>query len=319
MRKEAPLLIYPKLPNVSVNFLLDEGGLGDNIARMPAIRYIKNHHPHAQPIVWVPDYFCDFARNILPDIEFRKFSDSLKYDETLPTRSTGAKWFTNLKTRMDVHAFALLANEIPEEPEHYNYPQVDLKRISIGRFNLPEKFVVITTAFTASVREFYPQYVNEVVSYCLDKGYKIIFLGKKETLTGSGPNITGNLREEIDYSKGLNLIDRTTLLDAAKIMSKAKCVLGVDNGLLHVAACTDVAIIGGYTTVDPKHRLPFRHNESGWNYQVVVPPDSEPEKFWQSRVDFEFEHDFRFSYFQNDDLVKSLQTSLWIEKLEKIL
>lgn len=312
---------YPKFPDVKVNFLLDIGGLGDNIARMPAIRYIKDRHPHVTPIVWVADYFLPVAKNMMLDIDFRAFSTGAKdYDETLPTRTTGLKSFTNLKTRMDIHAFCLLANEIPSDSKHYNYLPINLNPIAINKFNLPKKYVTITTGFTAEIREFYAPYVNTLAKYIISKGYKVMFLGQKNTHTGVNKNnIIGSFSEAIDYSVGIDLIDKTSLLEAAKIMAKSKVVLGVDNGLLNLAACTDVPIIAGFTSVDPEHRMPYRNDIKGWNFFPVVPTDSEPDKFCQSRWDFCFEHDFRFSLYNNDSLIKSLKPDLWIEKLKEIL
>lgn len=301
-----------------MNFLLNEGGLGDQIARMPAISYVHRNHKHVVPIVWIPDYFIPVAQNMLPNIEFKPFSQNKEYDEKNPSRSTGARWFTNLKTHMVDHAFALLANEIPSI-EHKNYLPINMNPIVINKFNLPKKFVVMTCGFTAPIREFLPSYVNQVNDYCISKGYKVVFLGKNETSDGHNHIIKGTFKEEIDFSKGLNLIDKTSLLEAAKIMSKAKCIIGLDNGLCHLAACSDVPIVCGYTSVDPIHRMPVRNNIMGWNWYNVIPPDSEPEKFFQSRIDFQFQHDFRFSYYNNDNLIKSVTPNLYINELDKIL
>jgi ADP-heptose:LPS heptosyltransferase len=108
-------------------------------------------------------------------------------------------------------------------------------------------------------------------------------------------------------------------LQTGKIIAGAKTIVGVDNGLLHVAGCTNIPIVGGYTSVDPEHRMPYRNNIMGWNYYPVVPPESEPEKFFQSRYDFIMEHDYRKSYLGNDSLIKSLTPELYINELEKIL
>ena len=58
-------------------------------------------------------------------------------------------------------------------------------------------------------------------------------------------------------------------------MDSAIAVVGADTGLIHLAACTDVPIICGYTTVDPDLRMPYRHNELGWNLTPITPPKSD--------------------------------------------
>lgn len=310
---------YPDFQKEKINILFDEGGLGDNIARLPAVKYIYERHPHLLPIVWVADYFYPLAKNMLPKVRFEKFSENRKYNDNLPGRSTGAKWFTNLKTHMTVHAFCLIANEIPSA-EHLNYVKVNLKPIGIDRFDLPKDYVVMTTGFTAAIREFLPEYINQITEYIISKGYKVVFLGQKQTHAGlKGQEIIGNFKEEIDYTKGINLIDQTSLLEAAKIISQAKTIVGLDNGLLHLAACTDIPIVAGFTSVMPEHRAPYRNNVMGWEFYSVVPPENEPERFCQSIWDFNFKHDFRFSYYKNDSLIRSLRPELYIEQLEKIL
>lgn len=286
---------------------------------MPAIKFISETHKHVIPIVWVADYFYPIAKNMLPSIDFRKFSDHANYDETLPGRTTGWEAFTNLKMHMVDHAFCVLANQIPAI-EYRNYLPINTNPIAINKFNLPSKYVVICTGFTAPIREFLPEYINTVSDYVISKGYKVVFLGQKQTDAGlKGHEIIGNFKDEIDFTKGMNFVDKTSLLEATKIISKAKCIVGLDNGLCHLAACTEVPIVCGFTSVDPLHRAPYRHNELGWQFYPVVPPDSEPEKFCQSRWDFCFEHDFRNSYYKNDSLIKSVTPDLYIERLEGIL
>jgi len=48
-------------------------------------------------------------------------------------------------------------------------------------------------------------------------------------------------------------------------------IIGLDNGLIHLAGMTDVPIVAGYTTVDPYYRVPYRHGVKGWNCYVVEP------------------------------------------------
>lgn len=311
---------YPKFPIEKVNFLLNLGGLGDNIARMPVINYIHNRHPHVKSIVWVADYFLPLSKNMLPEIIFKPFSDNKNYNEKLPSRMSGWEGCTNLKTHMVDHAFFVLANEIPPI-EHRNYCQLKLDDINIKRFNLPQKYVVMTTGFTAPIREFLPEYINRITDYIVLKGYQVVFLGSKHTSAGvKGHEIIGNFKEDIDFSKGINLVDKTTLLEAARIIRDAKTIVGLDNGLLHLAACTgDIPIVAGFTSVMPEHRAPYRHNQLGYNFFPVVPPETEPERYCQSIWDFTFNHDFRHSYYKNDSLIKSLKPELYIEQLERIL
>lgn len=313
------MIHYPEFQKEKINFVFGLGGLGDNISRLPVIRYIADRHPHVIPMVWVPDYFYPIAKNALPDIRFDKFSTNGKFNESLPGRTTANPTFTNLKTHMTLHAFCCLANEVPSI-EHHNYLKLDFKAIGINRFYLPEKYVVMTCCYTAPIREFLPEYINTISDYVISKGYSVVFLGQKLTDAGiKGHEIIGNLKQDIDFSKGINLIDQTSLLEASKIMSQAKAVVGLDNGLLHLAAMSDVSIVAGFTSVDPDHRAPVRNNIKGYNYYPVVPPLDVKERFCQSIWDFQFTHDFKYSYYKTDELIKSVTPELYIQQLEKIL
>jgi ADP-heptose:LPS heptosyltransferase len=288
---------------------------------MPVIKYLIDQFPYVTYHLWVPDFFVDFAKNLLPYANIKGYSKAKEdYNNDFQGRcftKNGA--YTNLRSHMTKQSFHVLANEEPKN-EHLNYLQLNLDKINIKHIKLPEKYVVICTGYTAPIREFPAKYINELTDYIIKKGYTPVFLGKKQSSLGYEDRILeGNFNQEIDYSKGINLIDKTTLLQTGKIIAGAKTIVGVDNGLLHVAGCTNIPIVGGYTSVDPEHRMPYRNNIMGWNYYPVVPPESEPEKFFQSRYDFIMEHDYRKSYLGNDSLIKSLTPELYINELEKIL
>lgn len=307
-------------PKEELNILLDDGGLGDCIARLPAVKYVMENHPHMQIRLWVPDYFLDFAKRSLPDkVITRGFSEAAKkYNEHLPARAFRVHIHTNLSTHMTDHAFNIICNK-SVEPKDKNYIKIDTSDVNVTKFKLPEKFVVITTGFTAEVREMRPDIVNTLVSYIKSKGYEIVFLGKEETSNGYLHTIKGTFKSDINFAEGTNLINKTNLVESHAVISKAKTVVGLDNGLLHVASCTDIPIVGGFTTVEPKYRMAYRNDVLGYNYYPVVPPESLNCRFCQSNWTFTYEHDFKTCYYKDYECTKQLSASRYIEQLEKIL
>lgn len=270
--------------------------------------------------MWVPDYLVDFARHLLPNTIIRNFTDAKKkFDGSKPTIHTRWDGRTSpMKTHLLDYAFHVLCDKhVPFSDK--NYLQITPNLINIGKFNVPKKFVVITTGFTAPNREFLPEHINAVTDYVKSKNYGIVFLGKKETATGSKHTIKGNFSTEIDLSKGLDLIDKTSLLEAAKIMHESAGVIGLDNGLLHIAGCTQTPIIGGFTNVNPDVRMPVRNDVLGWNYYTVVPPKSLACRFCQSNLNFIYDFDFKNCYYKDYACLKQLSANLYIEQLEKIL
>ncbi len=303
----------------TVNIVLMDGGLGDHIASLTVINYISHKYPWITQLVWAPDFLVAFAKNVLPQVEtIRGFSEMRGvYEPSKASKTT--KWdgmVSPMKTHLVDYAFLKLCDENPEIV-HKNYLRVSLNDIDIPE--LPSKYIVLTTGYTAKVREFPAKAVNEIVVYAKSKGYETVFLGQKQTKTGVAHVIKGEFNKDIDYSAGINLIDKTTLLQATNIMSNSVAVLGVDNGLLHVAGCTEVPIIAGYTTVSPNIRMPIRHSVLGWNCAPVVPDESLSCSFCQEKTNFLFGHDYKNCMYKDNLCTTQMTSAKFITHLEKIL
>lgn len=304
----------------TINIVLMNGGLGDHIASLTVVDYIVKQYSWIKISLWAPDFLVDFAKNVLPEVvNTRGFSDMKgRYEPTRPTKTTQWDGHTSpMKIHLVDYAFLKLCDENPSI-EHKNYLQVDLSNIVVKK-DLPEKYIVITTGYTAKVREFPAKSINEIVKYAKSKGYESVFLGQTQTKTGTDYVIKGNFDENINFNAGINLIDQTTLLEAAGIMSDAKAVLGVDNGLLHVAGCTNTHIIAGYTTVSPWIRLPIRNNVLGSNCSLIVPGVDLSCRFCQEKTNFLYGHDYKNCMYKDYECVSLMAAANFIAPLELIL
>lgn len=247
------------------------------------------------------------------------------YQDDLPARSPYAHKVSNLSMHITHHAFLTIAGR-EVAPSEMAYLQLD--PIDVSSFNLPEKYVVVTTGFTSSTRAWNAKSVKDTTDYIVSKGYTPVYLGK--SLTESF--ITKTKQEVIkgnfvgDYSNGINLIDRTNLFEAHAIMANAACVVGLDNGLLHLAAMSDVPIVYGFTTVLPEHRLPYRINEYGFskmghNCHVVMPTKEELRCIGcQSNMTFmDSSHSFTKCAYGDYACLDLISSDKWIAKLENLL
>jgi ADP-heptose:LPS heptosyltransferase len=306
---------------------LSKGGLGDTVARLPAIRFILDNYRHVTRVrVFLQDYAVELATHLLNDgrVEVYGYAQARelleKYPNT-PAMMTDAEHHTTLRTHLTDHAFHTLADEIPGEWDK-NYLQIRADEIDVSEFHLREPYIVITTGFTAPVREMLPAYVNELASWHNMLGKNVVFLGKKQSefWKGEQPPTEANFRDEIDFSTGLDLRDGTTLLQAAKIMGEAEAVVGLDNGLLHLAATTEVPIVAGYTTVRPKDRLPYRMGQLGWNVKTVTLTKEELGcTFCQSQKNFVYNSDFRRCPYGDYKCVEMLTPDRYKEALMEVL
>ena len=326
-----------KISPTPCNYNGNAGGLGDNICILPAMKYIQNNYKHVDPYLYLPDYILEIAKNVLPGMTIRPFSRGhATWNPNWPARVMTATPGnpTSMATSLVDHAFQRLADKMPTIEES-NYLQINFKRanVSLAKFNLPKDYVVLTTGYTAAVREWPAQHINDVSSYLLSKNVTPVFLGNKQTSigvakleNGQSADIVGRFNEAIDFSKGINLVEKTSLMEAAAIIARSRALLGVDNGLTHLAAmCGDIPIVIGYTTVKPEHRLPIRHSQLGYNCYTVTPDETLKCRFCQSNWEFVFNHDFRNCYYKEQKLdteiqcTKAMSADKFIKHLESIL
>lgn len=303
----------------TMNIVLMDGGLGDHIASLVAVDYISKRYPWVKILLWAPDFLLDFANNVLSTkIDIKGFSQMRgNYHPAKASKTT--KW-DGMTSPMKIHlvdyAFLKLCDELPYMSDK-NYLQLDWANDYTAK--IFEKYVVITTGYTAKVREFPAKSVNEIAKYLNLKGYIPVFLGQKQTKTGANHVIKGHFDEQIDFTVGMDLIDKTNLMQAAVIMANANAVIGVDNGLLHVAGCTQVPIVAGFTTVSPNARLPIRHNQIGWNCYPVVPDSTLNCSFCQEKTNFLFGHDYTKCMYKDYLCTSQMTSDKFITELEKIL
>lgn len=298
----------------------NDGGCGDHIARMTAVKYLRDTYNFLDIHLFCPDYFVPLAENLVTGITVHPFSRlSLDWDTKCPFKQTRNPAHDTLATHLVDNAFSLLVNQ-QVSIEHKNYCQLDTSKIDVSKFTLPENYVVVSTGFTAAVREMIPETVNSITSYLNSKGVTPVFLGSRQTEVGIfGSKITGSFKDEIDYGSGIDLIDQTTLLESGKIISQSKAIIGVDNGLCHLAGTTSVPIVVGFTTVRPEHRVPYRKNSLGFLCFSVTPSESLACRFCQSNWRFTNNHDFKSCFYDDYICTKELTADKYIYFLEKIL
>lgn len=313
-----------QLPSQRINVAMNTGGLGDRLAQMPAVLYCLRENPHVTMDLWCPDYFVDLARHFLRCYEDRvdviaTDRANLLLDQTLPSVAFRNQYCTSLRMHLVDNAFVIM-NGVDVEPKHKNYPKLRLDEIDTVKFNLePNTYVCLTPAFTSTTRQLPSNTYNEIATWIRARGLEVVWLGAQQAAIHGGQAPKSKHPDDIDYSVGIDLRDRTTLLEAGKLLALASCVLGLDSGLQHLAACSDVNIIVAYSMVAPEIRLPYRHGTLGWNCYVVEPEESLACRYCQSSFHFLYQHDFRACYTGTLDCVKQLTSTKFITQLEKAL
>jgi ADP-heptose:LPS heptosyltransferase len=303
----------------TINCLLADGGLGDLICAFVPIDYLLKNCPWLNVLIWCPDYMVDFAKNILPKGAIvRGYTDAKKkYDNTKAGVTT--KWVGNhtpMRTHAVDYSFHVLCDYHPK-PHERNYLKVT--PIDVSKFNLPKEYVVLQSAATEKVKAMPGPTFNAIKEYILNKGISVVLLGKTENNTGV-KGITNNasvLTGVDDIHGAINLTNKTNLLESASIIAGAKCFVGMDGGLTHLAGFTDVPIIAGYTFADPSHLMPIRNDILGYNVYPVLPDASLACKFCQTKRVMYYDHDFRECFYKDYACVQQMTPEKFINMLKR--
>lgn len=317
-------------PVREVNFHFKSGGLGDQICRLPAIKYAIENNKNLIAHLWVPDYFKELAMNsLLHELSYEDGQRIRFYSESefslehpcraLPAQITDERYtITSLMSHLvDLANRTLLDQDL--DFKYKNYLKVSYKNV-LDRFALPiRRYAVICTGFTAPTRELLPETINAIKQHVINRGLIPVFLGASRPDTGAIP---GRFSSDINFIGSQNLIDKTPdLIETAAILGRARVVIGLDNGLLHLAAMTrdTLPIVAGYTSVDPEFRVPIRGGQLGYNVYTVIPDETLECRGCQSKMSFIYKHDFRYCYYDDYACLSQLSVPKWIKQINNAL
>ena len=315
---------------MSMNFIFLNGGMGDYICWMTAIRWLAECATWINGTLVCPNYFIELAEYWLKPYKNWKFKtynelkDLDKPDDT-PFRgpvvlqqeslnATGAHLLTC--------GWVYFTNKEGPPPGWENYSHIvksDLDKVKLP-FELPEKFAVITTGVTTNTRKSNSAQWNYIIEYIHSKGLTPVFLGKRVVTTGNARNIHTKWDEGFKFDLGLDLRDKTTLMQAAAVISRAKLIVGHDNGLLHLAGCTETPIVFGYSLASPEHRRPKR--PAGKIYDVTLTDQELACNHCQSKTNFVIGYNFRECYYGDNLCMKMLfenEAIRWKRQIDRAL
>jgi len=293
------------------------GGIGDQVARLTAIREALRLDTKLDLRYFVPDYMFEliFAAT---DLQEYLINDRLEvYDiaELAEWRNDSQPGVTFTKCHVTPGRLSLIDEAlitICDTTDEINGEAVYKSYVSIksGEYKLPvESPVVVVTGYTAKSREWPVSEVNNYIGWLKSQGHPIVLLG--------AATLAAKSAEGVNAEGCIDLRDKTSLLEAHAIMSQAAAVVGVDNGLTHLAGTIVAefkpALITGYTTIDPQYR---RTPTARWDIRAqheVVPPSKLDCRFCQSKFNNLFEHDFRECLYGDYQCTKSMTAWAFIE------
>lgn len=325
--KLTPLPSPPFRPGATVgdtrfSLIFNAGGIGDYINWTPAVRSAIDRHPWIFGHVVTPPYFSDLA-HLWFDGYSDRFTvwDTFDYNDDTALKELGGGWivpggnqYANACGFSLMHLGFVYYLQQSAVPKGTTLPLIKGNEADVSRFALPASYVVLTPYATAENRRLSAEAYNAVIDYCHTKGVMPVFLGKADLAPDHKMLESAGIR----YDMGLDLREKTSLREAAVIMHWAKAVIGLDNGLLHLAACTKTTVINCFTTVDPALRIAPRPYPAAKTI-VLTPGESLHCRFCNTTMRYLIGHDFKNCLSGDNACVKMITGDSLVSALREVL
>jgi hypothetical protein len=203
------------------------------------------------------------------------------------------------------------------KPEQKNYLNLDYIKTDVSKFKLPNNYIILTCGYTSELKKLNPIVFKEIKNYLISLGFSIVVLGKEGNIVDGSRVLKVDILKEYDLSNTINLVNKTSILESLRIISKAEFILGVDNGLLHLAGCTNTPIIAAYTHKDPYYLMPYRNNQLGYNVYTITPSEDVC-RFCMTNYILQ-NHDYKYCDKGTFECCKSLTFEKFKEQIDKVI
>lgn len=294
-----------------INFILNEGGMGDFVNYSAALIWHAKHSPWVDGRIFVPTYLVAFYNDLIAESGWQAFP-SERFHELVEEGSSfigpsiiikGVNTTRQLLTCLGAHPFDIGFAYYPATqptPEGVELPVLDYdyKKLLPKVKQLKGRYAVIPCGFSFQSRLTVGRHINPIIEHLVAREITPVFLGKRDLL-GNGLATT-EFVDDIHYDKGLDLRNQTSVKDAACIMQHALLTVGLDSGLLHVCALMkDSRLIFGYNITTVAHRKPRRSH--GRTIDVAITADELPCIGCQSKWRNMAHHLYNDCYYKAED------------------
>lgn len=236
------------------------GALGDVVLTVPVVRHIKSLNPDADVIVATDcgvvyqnnPYVAGVIRtDDIPSNVDAIYDLDMAYEHKPKMHIIDAysqKVFNHCKIDKKLELF-------PSDNDH----AVVQNLIRDKKIN-PNDMVLIHMAVTWKNRTWPISKWMEVVEQLSQSGYSVVTVGSERDFRIGKPmhNVT-------------EMQGQLSIQQIYALSSMARCFVASDSGLMHVAGCTDVPIVGIFTSANPEYRMPFRGGILGNRFNPVTP------------------------------------------------
>ena len=252
---------------------IDTPALGDTIAAIPTLRKVSQAYNNEPITVFTTKPFL-FENHPLVKEVFHSDDDK-----------------SNYKVYRTFAPLVGLSADLKGEKVEFRHSNSDIRQFhatSLGfnlhhteletdlyieeEFELPIKdYVIIHPTHTWATRTWEQEKWQELVDRLNARGIPVVAIGRDSAEVGHFNVQKPVMDIKIDY--GFNFLNSPdTTVGALRWMMnhRAKAVVTMDSGILHVAGTTDVEIIQLGSSIDPKLRAPYRNGSQDYKYTYVA-------------------------------------------------
>ena len=259
---------------LKVALAIDTPALGDTIAAIPTLRKISEAHDNKPITVFTSKPFL-FEGHPLVDIALPL--DQIDREEYFVHRT-----FMSLVGK---------SHDLDGESVEFRYSNMDFRQfhaVSLG-FTLKESemeidlyiererelpvkdYVIIHPTHTWPTRTWEQAKWQELIDRLNERGIPVVAIGRDSSEVGHFN--TDKPVMPINIKLGVNLLNDPNN-DPAELRwmmnHRAKAVVTMDSGILHIAGTTDVNIIQLGSSIDNKLRAPYRNGSQDYKYNFVA-------------------------------------------------
>lgn len=287
-----------------IGYVIYGGGAGDFICYTRALEWIAENLPHIYGIVYYPSFLVQFAKYFFDDYKNWKVEPNEQcipqdWDPGFPFIDPFRNGRMQFVTGHGAHpldlGFMYYANLTPVPQAYNNYPELDFVSEGLPAKLEGKRYAVFTPAATVESRAVPGHFWNPIIEHVKSLGLMPVVIGKRVVANNYEASISG----AINMEGVLDLFDKTTILQAAQIIQYSSVTIGLDNGLLHLAACTQAPIVFGYNVVTPEYRRPRRR--LGKTVEVFLTREELACTGCLTSVKGHYHHSFDFCMYKNLD------------------
>lgn len=256
---------------MSIAISINSGGLGDTLAAIPTIRKVSK--AYETPITVFSHYPNLFQNHPCVKETFNLNSSKEGYTILNTFNQLAGKQHSigGQKTQFkhphihisQFHALSLGFTLLPEEMEMDLY----IKK----NWEVPYKnYVVIHPTHTWPSRTWDVKNWQELVYQLNSKNIPVIAIGKTSKEYGNlGVYEKTPMDIEIPYGENFMNSPKSTIPKLLGLLDKADYVITMDSGVLPLAGTTNTHIVQLGSSINPKHRAPYRKGTQDYKYTYV--------------------------------------------------